>query len=444
VQLWNAENGRRIRTLKGHTGPVSAVRFSPDGQILASVGASDNTVRLWELATGRELRAIEAHAFVTTIDFSPDGRRLVAGNWSTAVPLWDVQTGQEVSSLRFRAFSALAVGFSPDGHCLATGDNQGMVRLWDARSVQPIRTLQWEPGTITSVGLSDDGKRIVARGTPASEENSPDTLLAWNADTGLACQPGTDAPPPKGQQMAVAANERISAWINGGQIHMLRREDADEARKLDRAIGQEWHLGQALEAETIDDWFAAAYHLAWLTLAEREDAATPPPAPSFLAGEHEVLLHMATRALENQEPNADYLGALGAALYAGGEHDKAVELLARAVLSENVGRTAWMQFYLAMAHHRLGHLDEGRRWFEQAIRAEDAALSLQAAPLLLQALRTLGSSDGQPLSTALSLGVPPALLPVPGIDPPGWQPPAFRQLRQEARAVLKGGVGQAP
>jgi WD40 repeat protein len=73
--LWNVASGRAVRQLKGHTAPVSSVAFSPDGKSLASgwtdmpmsgPDLTDTAVRLWDVASGRELRRIDGR---TSLDF---------------------------------------------------------------------------------------------------------------------------------------------------------------------------------------------------------------------------------------------------------------------------------------------------------------------------------------------------------------------------------------
>ncbi len=79
-----------ICTFEGYTGYVHSVAFSSDGGLLAS-GSADRTIKLWEVATGREVRTLTGHTdTVLSVAFSPDGRLLASGSYDKTIKLWDI------------------------------------------------------------------------------------------------------------------------------------------------------------------------------------------------------------------------------------------------------------------------------------------------------------------------------------------------------------------
>jgi WD40 repeat protein len=92
VKLWNVAREREASQLFGHTGEVTSIAFSPDGALIATA-SEDRTVRVWDAATGDELRVIQHGAPVSAVGFSQDGRRLVSGDSRGLVRVWDACSG---------------------------------------------------------------------------------------------------------------------------------------------------------------------------------------------------------------------------------------------------------------------------------------------------------------------------------------------------------------
>jgi len=154
--------------LNGHTGPVTAVAFSPHNATLAS-GSGDGTVILWDIATRRLLARLSSGrgggAPVDNVAFSPDGKRLAVGNAAGTLRLWDVTTrrplGQPLSDGR-GAVAGLA--YSPDGRILAAGQGRVVV-LWDIATRRPAgQPLVGATRAIASVAFSPDGRTLAVVG----------------------------------------------------------------------------------------------------------------------------------------------------------------------------------------------------------------------------------------------------------------------------------------
>jgi len=88
VRIWSAASGDLEVELKGHTGWVTSVGFSPDGQHVVS-GSDDNTVRIWSAASGDLEVELKGHTgWVTSVGFSPDGQHVVSGSADNTVGTW--------------------------------------------------------------------------------------------------------------------------------------------------------------------------------------------------------------------------------------------------------------------------------------------------------------------------------------------------------------------
>ena len=119
---------------------MSSVAFSPDGTRIVS-GSDDNTVRLWDAATGQPIgQPLTGHTdAVYSVAFSPDGTRIASGSRDNTVRLWDAATGQPIGQpLTGHTDAVTSVAFSPDGKRIVSGSADNTVRLWDADTGQPI------------------------------------------------------------------------------------------------------------------------------------------------------------------------------------------------------------------------------------------------------------------------------------------------------------------
>jgi serine/threonine protein kinase len=123
-----------LHTLKGHSGSISTIVYSPDGQRLASAGR-ERTVKLWDATEGREIPTRMVHpAPVSLLAFSVKGQHLASVSEDGTVNLWDATTGQKTATLTGHGGSVTSIAFRPDGACLASAGSGRTVWVWDTKT----------------------------------------------------------------------------------------------------------------------------------------------------------------------------------------------------------------------------------------------------------------------------------------------------------------------
>jgi WD40 repeat protein len=177
LKLWDVATGTEIRTFTGHTEVVYSVAFSPDGRYALS-GSSDKTLKLWDVATGAEIRTFTGHtSWVFSVAFSPDGRYALSGSWDKTLKLWDVATGEEIRTFTGHTSSVISVAFSPDGRYALSGSGDDTLKLWDVATGEEIRTFTGHTSGVSSVAFSPDGRYALSG-------SGDDTLKLWDVATG--------------------------------------------------------------------------------------------------------------------------------------------------------------------------------------------------------------------------------------------------------------------
>jgi WD40 repeat protein len=179
IRLWEVASGREVGRLEGHRGFIRTLAFSPDGALLASCG-DDQGVFLWDVATGEEVRRVGKHDNgLRMARFSPDGRTLVSSGFDEHIGLWNVDTGKQLHFFRAHPRVPYCVAFSPDGTTLVSGgDKEGTIRLWSTASGNLLRHWEGHRGDVASVAFSPDGRLLASSGGDG-------TVALWEAASGL-------------------------------------------------------------------------------------------------------------------------------------------------------------------------------------------------------------------------------------------------------------------
>ena len=188
VCVWEATTGKKVRTLEPLY-QVNAIALSADGKFLATC-SNDQAARLWEVATGKEVRAFRGHVAtgllgLISVSLSHDGKWLVTGSDDKTARLWEVATGKEVRAFRGHAHKVTSVSLSSDSKWLAAGSADKTARLWEP-AVGKVRAFP-HSGAGSSVLLSADGRWLVTGSHDHTDrlwELNTDTARLWDVASG--------------------------------------------------------------------------------------------------------------------------------------------------------------------------------------------------------------------------------------------------------------------
>ena len=229
VRLWDVATGRQAGVFRAETG--DSMTFSPDGGMLAVGGAG--AVWLWDVAAGRQVAVPVSGAGPDSffaVAFSPDGHTLGIGTLAAAatVRLWDTATGRETGSFSV-GIAPTSLAFSPDGRTLVAGGYQGSVRLFDlATRSQLGAPLTGASGEISSLAFSPDGRTLVTGGYDGAAR-------LWNVAATVGAIIGIPPASPAGKsgKATYAAlspdGKTLAVGATNGAVRLF---DADTGRQL--------------------------------------------------------------------------------------------------------------------------------------------------------------------------------------------------------------------
>src|SRR5258708_29443542 len=190
VYVWDASDGTLLQRLAGHQGVVTSVAWSPDGRRLAAGGRGRGRGELfvWEVQSGKRrpawhpLRgrgnagnsAFEGHpGIVYAVTWDPSGELLVSGGSDSMLRWWDVQSGECVRLRQAHQGAIRSLRSSPDGRLLASCGDDGAITLWDFESGESLRTLRrdrpYERLDITGVKGLTEAQKATLRALGAME-----------------------------------------------------------------------------------------------------------------------------------------------------------------------------------------------------------------------------------------------------------------------------------
>jgi WD40 repeat protein/ABC-type sugar transport system substrate-binding protein len=194
LRLWNAATGEELQNLSQQNVPLRALAYSPDGALIAAGGGNiqisadrpaDNSIRFWNTATGEAGLVLEGHtAPVRALAFSPDGTRLLSASDDRSLILWDVATGAPVLTLTGHSEAVLSLDFSADGTRALSGSADSSVILWDLGTGQILERLFGHTTSVQAVAFYPADERYAFSSSGEVDAAQSASLLMWDLEQG--------------------------------------------------------------------------------------------------------------------------------------------------------------------------------------------------------------------------------------------------------------------
>ncbi len=174
ARLWNAATGKELRRFTIKEGALQAVSLAPDGKTLATI--DEQAVRLWDAAGGKELRKLAGQAGYGRPTFSRDSKTLAIGAGDGIVRVWETASGRKLVEFRAHPENVHSLSFSGDGKTLVTGYADSPIHVWDVATGRQKLVLDGHQERLLVAAWAPDGRRVATAGWDR-------TVRVWDPET---------------------------------------------------------------------------------------------------------------------------------------------------------------------------------------------------------------------------------------------------------------------
>ena len=177
ARVWDVESGKIVLEIETRLGRVKAMICSPDTTMIAIGGYTENSdefLNIWDANTGKFITHLKGHTRdVDCLAWTADGKTLISGSIDSLIRTWNTTTLQQINVLTGHSSIVHGIALSPNGRILASVSWDETARLWDLENSQPIGTPLQHPGNVDCVSFSTDGK-LLATGCSGGDAYSWD------------------------------------------------------------------------------------------------------------------------------------------------------------------------------------------------------------------------------------------------------------------------------
>lgn len=244
ARLWDAHGGAAIRRYLGHTKAVNRAEFNREGTRVVTAGADGVALIFGSDSSAPEVRLQGHGAFVNGATFAPDGKSVLTASADRTARLWDARSGRELRILSGHNEYVNGVAISPDGRLAATAGADRQIIIWNLDKADAMSRMNGHSSFVNSVVFSPDGRYLLSGSSDGSarlwELATLQLIQLMDGHRGPINRAEFD---PAGLQVVTAANDRTVRIWRAGNSKMLRKLIHAEAGFL---LGQMSPSGQLI------------------------------------------------------------------------------------------------------------------------------------------------------------------------------------------------------
>jgi WD40 repeat protein len=230
LKVWDIKAGKETKTLKGHTGSVWSVAVLSDDRVVSA--SWDRTLKVWDIKTGKEIRTLKGHTGgVYSVAVLSDDRVVSASNDHT-LKIWDIKAGKEIITLKGHTLGVTSVAVLSNDRVVSASYDQTL-KVWDIKAGKEIKTLEGHTGGVTSVAVISDNRVVSA--------SWDQTLKVWDINAGREIKT-LKGHTRRVNSVAVLSEDRIVSTSYDKTIKIWDITTGREIKTLEGNLGYVWEV----------------------------------------------------------------------------------------------------------------------------------------------------------------------------------------------------------